>query len=120
MASQQRSSIGTRASNKKAHPGRPDLPLPRRPTEMVQAEKAAKIAVNAQKAAEIQEGIQRAAAVEDSLAVRASNQAQQFKRPTTALLRKATWPNEEPLSQEVVNTAQDPGNEDGTTPLQGE
>jgi len=87
---------------------------------MVQAEKAAKIAINAQKAVEIQEGIQRAAAVKDSLTVRASNQVQQFKKPTAALLRKATWPNEELLSQEVVNMAQDPGNEDGTMPLQGE
>ena len=76
--------------------------------------------MNAKKAAEIQAGIQRAAAVEDSLAIRASNQVQQFKKPTTALLRKATWLNEEPLSQDVVNTAQDPGNEDGTMPLQGE
>ena len=119
MASQQKSSISTRASNKKAHPGRPDLPPPRRPTETVQAKKAAKIAVNAQKAAEIQAGIQRAAEIEDSLAVRASNHAQQFKKPTTALLRKATWSNEEPLSQsEVVSTAQ--GSEDGTMPQQGE
>ena len=76
--------------------------------------------MNAKKAAEIQAGIQHAAAVEDSLAIRASNQVQQFKKPTTALLRKATWLNEEPLSQDVVNTAQDPGNEDGTMPLQGE
>ncbi|KIM55320.1 hypothetical protein SCLCIDRAFT_30471 [Scleroderma citrinum Foug A] len=75
--------------------------------------------MNAKKAAEIQAGIQHAAAVEDSLAIRASNQVQQFKKPTTALLRKATWPNEKPLSQDVVNTAQDPGNEDGTMPLQG-
>ena len=75
--------------------------------------------MNAQKAAEIQAGIQRAAEIEDSLAVRASNHAQQFKKPTTALLWKATWSNEEPLSQlEVVNTAQ--GSEDGTMPQQGE
>ena len=120
MVNQQQSSIGTCASNKKAHPGRPDLPPPRRTTETVQAEKAVKAAMNAKKAAEIQASIQRAAAVEDSLAIRASNQVQQFKKPTTALLRKATWPNEEPLSQDVVNMAQDPGNEDGTMPLQGE
>ena len=75
--------------------------------------------VNAQKAAEIQAGIQCAAEIKDSLVVRALNHPQQFKKPTTALLQKVTWSNEEPLSQlEVVNTAQ--GSEDGTMPQQGE
>ena len=90
MASQPARTIGTRSSNKHAHPGRPDLPIARRPTDVVQAEKAAKVIENFQRAAVIQAGIQRAACIEDDLATKDSTQTQRFKKPNLGLQKKVT------------------------------
>jgi len=104
MASQPTRTIGTRSANKYAHPGKPDLPVARRPTDVVQAEKVAKAIENSQRVATIQAGIQRAARIEDDLAMKVSNQAQRFKKPTLGLQKKApqSLQNNDPC-QEAVN-----------------
>ena len=90
MASQPTCTIGTRSSNKYAHPGKPDLPVARCPTDIVQAEKAAKAVKTSQRAATIQAGIQRAACIEDDLAMKVSNQTQRFKKPNLTFQKKVT------------------------------
>jgi len=100
MASQPTRAIGTRSSNKHAHPGKPDLPAPRRPAEVVQAEKAAKAMEESQRAAAIQVGIQHAASIEYDLSMKASSQTERFKKPNSAFMKKKTWqPQTEEASQ---------------------
>ena len=59
--------LTTRKSNQAAHPGLPDKPNPRKSSEVVQAEKAAKAAALAAMEATQQLAIQRAAEIEDEL-----------------------------------------------------
>jgi len=92
MASQPTRTIGTWSSNKHAHPGKPDLPAPRRPMEVVQVEKAARVMEDSQRAAAIQVGIQRATCIEHDLAMKASNQTERFKKPNPVSIKKAIWP----------------------------
>jgi len=93
--------IGTRSSNKHAHPGKPNLPVARRPTDVVQAEKTAKAIESSQRAATIQAGIQRAACIEDDLAMKVSNQTQCFKKPNLGVQKKAirSLQSEDPCQQ---------------------
>jgi len=69
-----------RSANKHAHPGKPDLPVARRHTDVVQAKKEAKVIANSQRAATIQAGVQRAACIKDNLAMKVSSQTQRFKK----------------------------------------
>jgi len=80
----------------------------RRPTDVVQAEKAAKVIENSQRAATIQAGIQRAACIKDDLAMKMSSQSQRFKKPNLAGQKKATQLLEsEGPSQEAVSDLED-------------
>ena len=104
MVTQPTRTIGTRSANKYAHPGKPDLPVAQWPTDVVQAEKAAKAIKNSQRVATIQAGIQCAACIEDNLAMKVSNQAQRFKKLTLGLQKKAPQlPQNDDPCQEAVN-----------------
>ena len=108
MASQPTHTIGTWSSNKHAHPGKPNLPVARRPTDIVKAKKAAKAVKASQQAATIQASIQRAACIEDDLAMKMSNQTQWFKNLNLTFQKKVTWlPQSEDLCQEVGSDLKD-------------
>ena len=108
MASQPACTISTRSANKHAHPGKPDLPVARCPTDVVQAEKEAKVIANSQRAATIQAGVQRAACIKDDLATKVSSQTQRFKKPNLGSQKKMTWPpqSEDPC-QEAASDLED-------------
>ena len=110
MASQPTRTISTRSTNKNAHPGRPNLPAARRPADVVQAEKAAKVIENSQRALAIQAGIQRVASIEHDLAMTVSDQTQRFKKPNLSFPRKVTQPlQSEGSSQEADDDLEDEG-----------
>jgi len=110
MASQPTRTISTRSTNKTAHPGRPDLPAARHPTDVVQAEKAAKVIEDSQRAVAIQAGIQRVACIEHDLAMMVSDQTQRFKKPNLFLPKMASRPlQSEGSSQEADGNLEDEG-----------
>ncbi|KAH0835786.1 hypothetical protein J3R83DRAFT_9629 [Lanmaoa asiatica] len=79
--------IITRAANKSRHPGTPDLPAPRRSSQIIQEERAVQNAVHMAARLQQEEYVQRVADIEDQLHKQMKTQRTNFQNPTSAMTR---------------------------------
>ncbi|KIJ57949.1 hypothetical protein HYDPIDRAFT_171459 [Hydnomerulius pinastri MD-312] len=79
----------TRAANRDAHPGRPDMGGPRRSSQQVQEERAALAATEEAKRRLAAAHVTKAAALENAMELEDGARAQRFKIPTPKVMQKA-------------------------------
>lgn len=76
--------LHTRSANRDMHPGLPDKSASRRPSGVVQAERAAKAAVEASEGAARELAIQQAATIEDELIMQQQQRDEHGNNPPKA------------------------------------
>ena len=101
----------TCATNKDRHPGAPDLPVPRRSSKVVQAERAAQdMAAMAVKKQQVEQ-TRKVAEIEDQLQRTTDEELTTFKNPTANMPEKVPTPARRPNDPTQKTTAQTTGNE---------
>jgi hypothetical protein len=94
--------IITHAVNKTHHPGTPDLPAPRRSSQMIREECIAQHAAHATARLQQRENIHQVAEIEDQLQMQMKMQRTNFQNPTSVIDRSL---RPQPMSETVADGA---------------
>ena len=99
MATPQPRVINTRMANKSRHPGAPDMPAPRRSSDVVNHERAACEAAASQARQEQLHKVRRAAAIEDELQKKSAQLHEDFDQPASKITQSLRKAKSKPTAQ---------------------